>query len=311
MKKIFSLITLLVACLFVFFGCSNNKKVDDGKIQIVATNFALYDFAKEIGGNNVNVSMLLKPGEEAHSYEPTTKDIKDIKNCDLFIYTGGESDEWVSGILDSLGKKNGVLKLIDKVDTMNEELKEGMADNSEEKGEVELDEHIWTSPKNAIIISENIKQALISIDDNNKDFYEQNYNSYKSKLKELDEKFELIVNNAKRKTVIFADRFPLAYFVKDYGLNYYAAFPGCSTDTDTSASTVAFLIKKVKANKIPVVFYIEFSNEKMADTIVKSTKAKKLSFQSCHNVTKDDFNKGVTYITIMEENAKNLKEALY
>ena len=324
MKKFLSVIIMSVMLVATLCACGNSKNSasktqsgsDDsnGKISVVTTIFPPYDFARQVGGDNIDLTMLLKPGTESHNYDPTPQDIIKIQNCDLFIYVGGESDEWVKDILESDNSKpKKIISLMDCVDTVQEEIVEGMEqdkDEDDDSHKIEYDEHVWTSPKNATIISKKISSALIELDKDNEKTYEKNTMEYCQKLSLLDSKFQNIVDNAKRKTIIFGDRFPMRYFAEEYGLKYYAAFPGCSSETEPSAATVSFLIDKVKAEKIPVVFSIEFSNGKVADTICEDTGAKKLTFNSCHNVTQEQFDSGITYIDLMNQNAENIKEAL-
>lgn len=314
MKKAISVIFCI--CILISLCACKNYTIDnnnnDEKISIVTTIFPPYDFAKQVGGNNVEITMLLKPGSESHTYDPTPQDIIKIQNSDIFIYVGGESDKWINEILDSSDKKpKKIIILMDCVDIVQEKIVEGMEeDNDEQENEIEYDEHVWTSPKNAIIISKKISETLCEIDSDNKEIYQSNTNNYSKQLSLLDSKFQNIVDNAKRKVIIFGDRFPLRYFADEYDLKYYAAFPGCSSETEPSAKTVSFLINKIKNDNIPVIFTIEFSNGKIADTICEDTGIKKLQFSSCHNVTQQEFDDGITYIDIMNENAKNLKEAL-
>lgn len=324
MKKFLSVIIMSVMLVATLCACGNSKNSasktqsgsDDsnGKISVVTTIFPPYDFTRQVGGDNVDLTMLLKPGTESHNYDPTPQDIIKIQNCDLFIYVGGESDEWVKDILESDDSKpKKIIALMDCVDAVEEEIVDGMEqekDEDDDSHKIEYDEHVWTSPKNAIIISKKISSALIELDKDNAKTYEKNTTEYSQKLSLLDSKFQDIVDNAKRKTIIFGDRFPMRYFADEYGLKYYAAFPGCSSETEPSAATVSFLIDKVKAEKIPVVFSIEFSNGKVADTICEDTGAKKLTFHSCHNITQEQFDSGVTYIDLMNQNAENIKEAL-
>ncbi len=339
MKKILSVSLTLLMLLGLFSGCAANAGNirDDKKISVVATIFPQYDFTREIAGEYADISMLLSPGAEAHSYEPTPQDIIKIQNCDLFIYVGGESDAWIADILDSLDLENTkVISLMDIVDVVEEETVEGMeaehehehegeegeeahADEHEhEEGaeeeahgeEIEYDEHVWTSPKNAMRITQAISDKLCEIDAVHADAYKANTSAYLERLSALDVRFQEVVESAKRSAIVFGDRFPLRYFVDAYGLKYSAAFPGCSTETEPSAATVAYLIDKVKADGIPVVFYIELSNHKIADTIAEATGAKSMQFNTCHNLTKDAFDAGATYLTLMEENVGSLKEAL-
>lgn len=296
-------------------------KSKSAKPVIVATIYPQYDFARAVAGDDAEVSMLLKPGAEVHSYEPTPKDIKKMQKADLFIYTGGENDVWIEKMLSNNGKMPRTLKLLDLVDTVEEELVEGMTEEEEEhehehghdedeEEEVEIDEHVWTSPLNAIKITQAICDELCAIDGAHAAAYKKNVSAYIAQLQNLHEQFASIVKNAKRKVFVFGDRFPLRYFADAYGLSYYAAFPGCATDVEASAATIKFLINKVKQEKIPVVFTIEFSNGKIADTICEATGAKKMEFHCCHNVSADDLKKGETYVSIMTRNVSALKAAL-
>jgi zinc transport system substrate-binding protein len=255
--------------------------------------------------------MLLPPASESHSFEPTPKDIITIQNSDVFIYVGGESDVWVDRILDSMDiSKMKVIRMMDEVNVVEEEVVEGMEEEAEEEEGVAYDEHVWTSPQNAVRIVEAITETLCKVDTANADSYRQNADDYIAQIVELDSEFQTIVNNAKRKTIIFGDRFPFRYFADAYGLAYFAAFPGCSTETECSAATIAFLINKVKAEKIPVVFHIELGNERMADTIAEETGAEKLLLHACHNISKRDFENGITYVDLMRQNVENLRRAL-
>lgn len=297
-------------------GCTNknaasSSALNNGKLTVVSSIFVPYDFTRVIAGDRVNIKMLLPPAAESHSFEPTPQDIITIQNSDVFIYVGGESDRWAARILDSMDtSKMRILSLMEIVDVVEEEIVEGMEEEDEEDEGPAYDEHVWTSPKNAALILRAITETLCKLDDANSAFYRQNAENYLASLDELDASFRSIVNGTKRKTIIFGDRFPFRYFADAYGLSYFAAFPGCSTETECSAGTVAFLIDKIRAEKIPVVFFIELSNEKIADTLADETGAKKLLLHSAHNISKRDFDKGVSYLELMKQNAVNLKEAL-
>lgn len=290
-------------------GCGSAAQESDG-LSVVAVNFACYDLAKQIVGENGTVTMLIPAGTESHTYEPTTKDILSIQQCGLFVYVGGESESWVDDVLNSVGDGVRTVRLMDCVEVVEEETVEGMEDAGGSSDEPEYDEHVWTSPMNAIDICERICAALCETDPDNSKSYEQNFSVYRGDLLELDAAFRDAVDNGVRKTVVFADRFPLRYFADEYGLEYFAAWPGCADESEPSAATVAFLIDKVNDENIPVVFHIELSNEDMADTICEATGAKKLQFNACHNVTADQFKSGVTYLDLMWENVEVLKEAL-
>lgn len=323
-------------------GGKEQNKVENEKISVVATIFPQYDFVRQIAGENVELKMLLKPGEETHSYEPTPQDIIAIQNSDLFIYVGGENDAWVEDILESMpdnGRKT--LKLVDCVDTVEEEHVEGMKEerghdhdeddaeheeheveheedeaDHEEHGQEEthsvheIDEHVWTSPLNAVKIVEQIKEELCEIDSENASDYEENAEAYVAQLKELDQEFQDVVDHSKRKLMIFGDRFPFRYFAEAYGLDYYAAFSGCASDTEPSAATMAFLINKVQDENIKTVLKMELSNENIAKAIAEATNADVKEFYSCHNLTAKQFADGETYLSLMEKNVETLREVL-
>ena len=291
--------------------------------RVVSTTFPGYDFARAVLGNDTSISMLLPPGAESHSFEPTPRDILLIQNCDVFVYGGGESDAWVDGILASMDTSSmTIIPMMHVVDVVPEELVEGMeTDHEHEEGEEhgeeehqeeqrEYDEHVWTSPVNAIAIVRAIAEAICAIDADHADEYVANADAYVAKLEAIDTAFREVRSQAVRTTLIFSERFPFRYFVDAYDLDYFAAFPGCSTETEASAQTVAFLIDKTADENIPVVFYTEFSNEKMANTLCEATGAKKLLFHSCHNITRDELQQGVTYVELMTANVEALREAL-
>lgn len=292
-------------------GCGvKQEEPDDGKLKIVTTIFPQYDFVRAITGGTgaVNVRMLLSPGEEVHSYEPTPLDIKEIQNCDLFIYVGAENDVWVDRILENMGdKRPETLRLVDLTETVAEESHSG--DSSHEEHE-EADEHVWTSPVKAAEITEAIAQKMAELDPANADDYLANAQDYEAKILDLDAQFRQIAENAERKILVFGDRFPIRYFAEGYGLDYFAAFSGCSSESEPSASTLAFLIDKVREEQIPVVFSIEFSNGNIARAICESTGAVQRTYNSCHNVTKEQMENGATYVSLMSENLETIREAL-
>jgi zinc transport system substrate-binding protein len=272
--------------------------------------FAAYDFARQIAGDNANVHMLVSPGADIHSYDPSPKDMLAVSKCDVFIYIGGESDAWVDEILSAAENPDmTVIKLVDYT--------EGLicSDHSHDHGNDdhdhgEYDEHVWTNPKNASLACDAIASALCRIDGDNADEYTSNLNSYKTELAELDAEFRAIVSGGARKELVFGDRFPFIYFTEAYGLEYSAAFPGCADDTEPSAATIAALINKVNSENIPVVIYLSLSTGNIAQTICESTGAVKMQFNTCANISKDDFDTGVTYIELMRKNAQVLREAL-
>jgi zinc transport system substrate-binding protein len=319
MKRNFSFLAgiFLIFLFMSIGGCREARPVRvEGKINVTSVIFPSYDFVRAIADDRVNLVMLLPPGTESHSFEPRPLDIITINESDIFIYPGGENSKWVDRILDSLdvSDKVKVLKLMDMVEVVEEEIVEGMEeddDHEEEDHSPAFDEHVWTSPRNAKVIVAAITEALCTQDSVNANFYRQNAAEYLARLDELDASFRAVVDGAKRKTIIFGDRFPFRYLADAYGLSYFAAFPGCSTDTEPSASTVAFLINKVKSEQVPVIFHIELSNEKLADTISEAAGVKKLLLHSCHNVTRRDFESGANYLDIQKANVENLREALW
>lgn len=312
------------------------KVPESKKLSLVCTSFPPFDLARSVAGDQAELTMLLKPGAESHTYEPTPQDIKKIAGADLFITVGGENDAWVDHLLDSLGdKKPEIFKLVEAVDTVEEELVEGMEDEEEhehehahehesshkidkdeakheanEDDEHEIDEHVWTAPKNFSLMAEKLASRLAEMDPEHAERFAENARTTAQQFDKLDKEIRQIVDHAKRKTLIFADRFPLRYFADAYGLDYFAAFSGCSVNTEASPKTVAFLIDKVKEEKIPVVFSIEFSSGQMADAVCEATGAKHRTFHSCHNISADELARGETTLSLMEKNLEVLKEAL-
>lgn len=327
--KVAVLLLTAVALMIDVSGCRHVSEESENRkdtLRVVTTIFPQYDFVRQIAGEHAEVSMLLKPGEETHSYEPTPQDILKIQNCDLFIYVGGENDEWVEDILESIDTEQiRQLRLIDCVETVNEEHVEGMKEergheHGEEDAHQEVDhgshetltpdEHVWTSPENAISIVERITEELAGLDPEHQAEYEENKEAYGKQLEELDDAFREVVRSAKREVLLFGDRFPFRYFADAYDLDYYAAFPGCASDTEPSAATMAFLINKVKEEQIPVVLKMELSNENIANAIAETTHAEVRTFYSCHNLTAREFAEGETYLSMMKKNVETLKEAL-
>lgn len=317
-KKL-AMITLLTGMAIGLTACGKEaakEKESEGKTNVVATVFAEYDFLRNIAGDNIDLTMMMKPGGDLHSYEPSPKDMMAAQEADLFVTIGGEADAWSEKITDSIdSKKVKVVKLMDCVDVVEEELVEGMQEEeeSEEEGgeeEKELDEHVWTAPKNAIKIVNKLSETLCSLDKEHAGLFKKNTKKYVKRLEELDKKFADVIDHAKRKEIIVGDRFPFRYFADAYDLKYYAAFPGCSVNTGASAETISFLVNKVKEDKIPVVFHMEMSNESICDVISSETGAKKEQLNAVHNISKEDFTSGKGYLELMEENVSVLKEAL-
>lgn len=332
MKKIITLMLVAVLAVCALSGCGTSKSGEDTKdkkIKIVTTIFPEYDWVMQILGDKADkadVTMLLDKGVDLHSYQPSTADIAKISEADVFIYVGGESDEWVEDVLKEAKNKN--LKVINLMDVMGdkakeEEVKEGMqpeeeehaeeAKDGKEEEEVEYDEHVWLSLKNAKIFTKKIADVLSEVDKDDAKTYQANYESYAKKLDDLDKKYADAVASAKNKTLVFGDRFPFRYLVNDYGLDYYAAFVGCSAESEASFETVTFLAKKIDELGLGNVLTIEGKNHKIAKTVVDNTKNKDqkvLTMDSMQSTTSKDVKDGATYLGIMEKNLDVLKEAL-
>ena len=300
---------VLVLCAAVMLsGCSlSPERPCDGKLRIVTTIFPAYDFARRVFGNTADITLLLKPGTESHSYDPSARDIVKIDSCDLFIYNGGESDAWVENILKSADEVNA-LRMMDAVEALTED-HEGIAEVEHDDDE-EYDEHIWTSPKNAALIVESIRNAAVILAPENREPYDRAAEEYVAEINALDEKFTELLSGEER-YFVFGDRFPLLYFFREYGLNYFAAFPGCGSETEPSAQTVAFLIDRLSENDtVPTVFCIELSNRKLAETLADENNLPVAEFHTCHNITADDFASGESYVSLMERNYQTLQSAL-
>ena len=291
-------------------------------LKIVTTIFPEYDWVREIlddKADHAEVTMLLDNGVDLHSYQPTADDIIKISDCDLFLYVGGESDGWVEDALkEATNKEMQVINLLDVLgeQVKEEEVVEGMEaeeEESEDGNEPEYDEHVWLSLKNAETLCNAITDALEEIDPANKDAYATNAASYLEKLAALDGEYQTVVDNAARKTVLFGDRFPFRYLVDDYGLSYYAAFAGCSAETEASFETISFLAGKVDELRLPCVLTIEGAQHKIAETIVQNTAEKNqsiLTLDSMQSTTSTDVANGTTYLSVMESNLDVLKQAL-
>ena len=311
MKKTLSL-PLALVLLFSLCACAKGTQNNDGKLNVTAVLFAEYDLARQVSGELADVTMLLPPGSESHSYDPTPQDIIAIENSDIFICGGGESDSWIDSILSTIEDKDmAVIRMAEVCQLREEEIVEGMqSEKGEKSDETEYDEHVWTSPKNVVLILNEIERSFCEKDPENADAYHENAEKYRNEIISLDAEFKELREKSVRDEIIFADRFPMRYFADEYSLKYYAAFPGCSSEAEPAARTVKFLIDKVRNDEIPVVFTIEFSNRAIAYAVSDETGAKILEFHSCHNVTKEQMASGETYVSLMTRNLENLKEAL-
>lgn len=295
---------------------------DGGRLTVAATVFPAYDFARACAGDLADVTLLLPPGMESHSYEPTPADILTVQDCDLFLCLGGESDAWVDTILSAVEPRGEVLRMVDCVELLEEEEHEGHdhhghghenGDDEDGRGPGEIvgmDEHVWTSPANAAAITRAVGERLAEIDPANAEAYRDNAENYARELEALDREFQTFFEGLEDPVLVFGDRFPLLYFRERYGLTCYAAFPGCATQTEPSAATIAYLTGKAAEEGISTVWYIEFSNHLVADSIAEAAGAHTAMFHTCHNVTKAELESGATYLTLMEGNLRRLRQEL-
>lgn len=319
-RKLQVIISMVSIISLLLVGCSKSEttdsKVAEGdntpKIKVVTTLFPQYDFVNQVGKDAVEVKMLLKPGVESHTYEPTPSDIVDINKADIFLYTGDEMEPWVSKILDSL---DGDVMIVDLSKNITlDEVEDHDHDHEDEESDDDhvhsYDPHIWTNPLNAKVMVEDIKVALCEVDKINAMTFENNAKDYLASLDQLDQDIRDMVKEAKRNEVVFGGRFAFHYFFEEYGLDYVSAYDSCSSETEPSAKVIATIIDKVKEDEIPVIFYEELANPKVAESIASATGAKTLLLHSCHNVSTDDYKNGATYLSLMYQNLENLKEAL-
>ena len=339
-KKIFGLI---LAGAVLITGCTAKTEKKDkgdntkGKLKVVTTIFPEYDITRAIAKDKVDLELMIKPGVDVHSFTPTPQDIKTVQNSDIFVYGGTEHDKWVENLTKSIDMKNKkVVKLVDGIQQLEEESVDGMKhehhhddekedehnhDHKHEKEEKhshdhenesdkELDPHYWTSPKNAIQMAKTVTNALVEKDPGNAEFYKENAKNYIKQLEDVDKELHDVVDKAKIKKVVIADRFPFRYLFKDLGLEYRALFSGCSVESTASAGQIKKMVDYVKENKIPVVYHIEMGKGELAETVAKNSGAKVKLLHSIHTVTKEDFDKGVTYIDLMKQNVEALKEGL-
>lgn len=295
-------------------GCSAGERPESGKLTVITTIFPAYDFARQVFGDSADVKMLLKPGQESHSYDPSAKDIVEISGCDLFIYNGGESDQWVESVLKS-APDISTFRMTDAVSLLEEEVTEGMQEHDHDSDdhdeeEEEYDEHVWTSPENAAKIVRALGTTAAELFPELSEQLAANAGDYAEKIDELDGKFAELLDGEER-YFIFGDRFPLLYFFRRYGLNYYAAFPGCGSETEPSARTMTFLLDKLKQqDAVPAVFCIELSSRRLADVLAEDSGLQTVEFHTCHNISQDDFNSGATYVTLMQRNYDALSNLL-
>ncbi len=326
MKK--RLIAVICVCVMII-GClsacgskpDNTSVADSDNLQIVATIFPVYDWIREILGENpagIELTMLMDSGVDLHSFQPTATDILRVSSCDMFVYVGGESDNWVEDAMKEAANENlkeiNLMEILDG-DLEEEEIVEGMQPEKkeEEEEEPEYDEHIWLSLNNASVLCERLADAIKEMDPEHAEVYETNASAYRQKLTELDDEYRSEISECPQKTVLFGDRFPFRYLTEDYGLDYYAAFAGCSAETEASFETISFLSGKADELGLGCVLTIEGSDQRIAETIVQNTKEKDqkiLTMDSMQSTTAKDAEKGISYLSIMESNKEVLREAL-
>ena len=337
---------LALAVMFLFCLLSGSGRAESGeepgdgesgrKLKVAATLFPYYDFVRQVAGDQVELSLVIPAGMDSHSFEPTPKDIRIMQEADVIIANGGAMEHWVDQVVDSFDREDQtVVIMMDHVDAVEEEIVEGMEHSDEGHGhvhvhvhedgeeeaaeppeedesryEIEYDEHIWTSPVNAMRMVDVIAETLTERDPAHGAMYQAGAAAYLEELERLDKEFREARDSAVHDMIVMGDKFPLRYFADAYGLRYRAAFSGCSSDTEPSARTIAYLIDKVKEEGLPVIYYLELSSHRVAEIIGEETGAVPLLFHSCHNVTRRQFEEGVTYLELMEQNVKNLREGL-
>ena len=320
-KRLFAVLLALTLAAGLC-GCADRQRAEDGRLQVVCSVFPYYDFARQIGGDDVDVTLLVAAGKETHSFEPTPLDVITLSQADVFLYNGGESEAWVDDILSAAGENIAVtLPLMPQVSALAEEWAEGMEGAHDEhdhdhdhethdSDDIEYDEHVWTSPVLAKALCQAICDALCQADPAHREGYQARLTDYLAQLDGLDAAFREVVEAGHRRLLVFGDRFPLLYFCKEYGLDYRAAFHGCASDTEPSLATLKYLIDKVEDEEIPVVYTIELSSRKVADAIAETTGAKVLTFHSCQTGSRTEFDGGATYLSLMEQNVEALREGL-
>ena len=310
MKKTISFLFALLLCISAVFAvsCSKKQNISDGKIKVLATVFPPYDFARQIGKDEIDVDILVKPGNESHSFELTLEDISKINKCDIFIYGGGESDEWVDDVFEnnpSLKEKSySMLGILEEANT--ELLYNGEMHN----GEKEIDEHVWTSVKNAKVIVGKICDLLCEKSPENAEKFSENKNIYMSLLDELDKDYSELSEQYKGRKIVFEGRFPFRYLFSDYGFEYTAVIDGCSSNTEVSLADLDILKKEVEKSDKPFICHTEFSDCKNSDFIVGATGCKTVYFHSCHSLTEEEANNKETYYSLNKRNIEQLREVL-
>lgn len=298
-------ITVFLIAVILFSMCSCTVEKPSVKPQIIATLFPQYDFARAIVGDTADVTLLISPGTETHSFDPSARDMVKIRECDAVLYTGDESEPWVPSLLKGNDGNFAVIDVSDGIELID------LDDHDDEHTHHHnTDPHIWTSPVNAIKMIENICSALCELYPEYSEVYRQNAESYTDELIELDSDIRTVIDSAKRREIVCGGEFALLYFVTEYGLRYTAAYDSCGGESEPSPRRVAQIIDKINEDNIPVIYCKELSNTSVADTIAADTGAESLLLHSCHNVTRDEFENGATYISLMRQNLENLRKGL-
>lgn len=307
MKKI-----VVLVCLFLLLTVPAFAELD-----VIATNFPLYDFARQVAGEAAQVRMLISPGTEVHAYDPTPKDMIAVQECDMLLYVGGDSEGWVDTLLSAVSDGPQTLRLMECVEGIEDHSDHDHAsdehshhDEAHDHGVIAFDEHIWTSPVNAMAMVRMICDGLCAADPDNAALYQQNAAAYIAEIAALDEQFRALVDSAENRVLVFADRFPLAYFAQEYGIEVIAAVNGCSAESEPSANQMQMIIDTVRAQQISCVYTIEMSTGRVAETVRAETGCDVLCVHSCQNVTKDEMNAGETYVSLMQKNLAALEVGL-
>lgn len=333
------ILALAAAAALALAGCgqgSDSREPGNGNtgerpLKVAATLFPYYDFARQIGGDVIDLELIVPAGMDSHSFEPTPADMRKFEEADVVILNGGVMEHWAQQVLESVGREDQtVVFMMDYVEAVEEELVEGMEESGHshshgashdghEEGhfhddghqeDIEYDEHIWTSPVNAIRFVEVITRVLCQEDPDHQAEFEAGRDRYVKELEEIHEGFCQVAADRKRNLIVVGDRFPFRYLADQYGFEYRAAFSGCGTDTEPSARTIAYLIDKVEQEGVPVVYYLELSSHRVSEIIGEETGAVPLLLHSCHNVTRSELESGVTYVELMRQNIENLRKGL-
>lgn len=317
-SKLMTIIAIISMMSILFVSCQSKEITEDSreenndkKLKIVTTLFPQYDFTRQLVGDKADITLLVKPGVETHSYEPTSEDIIKINKANMFVYTGKYMEAWSNKILDSLTTDSLIVTDVSKGINLDKSKEEDHKEEEEsENHSHEYDPHIWTSPENAKKMVDNILKDLIKVDPENSEYYTENANKYKEELTALSNSFKTAVNEGKRKSLLFGGRFAMHYFTKEYDLDHKSAYDGCSTESEPSAEVLSNIIKEVKEKNIPVVYYEELVDPKIARTISEESGAEMLLLHTCHNLSDEDMRKGATYLSLMKQNLENLKKGL-